>query len=610
VLREVREQLKRALTEARYLPKTIGLAQAASGRWMPIWLLLLLVQGLLPAFAVFLTKDIVDGLLTAIQSHSGWSAARPLLRPSILLAIITATLALVRGAATWLRNLQAELLQDHISHLIHAKSVAVSITFYDFPEFFDHLHRARDEARYRPVQLLESLGGLLQNGVTFIAVAAMLMTYGIWLPTLLLVSALPSLVVVLRNALRRRASKARTTPLERKAWYYDDILTGRETAAEVRMFDLGRHYSGAFQSIRCLLRAEQLVVVRREAIGELAAVSMGMCGLAAVAAWGITQAMRGLITAGALGMFYAALVQGQSVMRSLLMDAGMVYTNSLFLRNLFAFLALEPEAAQRKKSTAPALARVRRGIRFESVDFKYPGASRHALSGFCLDIPAGQTIALVGANGAGKTTVMKLLCRLYEPERGAMFLDGVDIREWTPADFRRSVSVLFQDPVRYAAKVHENIALGDLSHEPGRARVEMAARAAGAASVVSGFPQGYDTLLGKSFESGVELSGGEWQRIALARALLKPSPILLLDEPTSAMDSWAEIEWFDRLRQATAGRTIVIITHRFTTAMRADVIHVMEQGRIVESGSHEDLLALGGRYAYSWRRQTAEPVLT
>src|SRR5438552_12975504 len=272
-------------------------------------------------------------------------------------------------------------------------------------------------------------------------------------------------------------------------------------------------------------------------------------------------------------------------MRSLLMDAGMVYTNSLFLGNLFAFLALEPEAGETNK--AAVAVRPQMGIRFESVDFTYPGAARPALSGFCLSIRAGQTVALVGANGAGKTTVMKLLCRLYEPARGAIFVDGVDIREWSPAVFRRSVSVLFQDFVRYAGTVEQNVLLGDLTAHLDRTRLEKAVRAAGAYSIVDRLPEGCATLLGSWFESGVELSGGEWQRIALARALIKPSPILLLDEPTSAMDSWAEADWFDRLKEVAEGRTTVIITHRFTTATRADVIHVMDRCRIVEAGSHD-----------------------
>jgi ATP-binding cassette subfamily B protein len=243
------------------------------------------------------------------------------------------------------------------------------------------------------------------------------------------------------------------------------------------------------------------------------------------------------------------------------------------------------------------------GVRFEGLEFSYPGSSRAALSGFNLDVPAGKTVAIVGANGAGKSTVFKLLCRFYEPQAGRILIEGRPITERAPEEVRRSLSVLFQEPVRFSATVQESVALAASDEAPSLARVKAAMRGAGAEGLVERLPDRYDTLLGKEFENGTELSGGEWQRIALARALMRPVPIVLLDEPTSAMDSWAESEWFDRLRAATTGRTTIIITHRFTTAMRADVIHVMDAGRIVESGTHEDVVTA---YASSWARQSRD----
>jgi ATP-binding cassette subfamily B protein len=324
----------------------------------------------------------------------------------------------------------------------------------------------------------------------------------------------------------------------------------------------------------------------------------------------LSEALNGRITAGAMVMFYAAFVQGQAVMRSALSNAGQLFVNSLFLGDLFAFLALDTEAAPASRPRTLPASRLRRGIRFHNVDFRYPGSSRPALKDFSLEIPAGRTVAIVGPNGAGKSTVLKLLCRFYEQQSGVIVIDDEDIRTRTPSELRQSLSVLFQDPVRYSATVRESVALGDVASSRAGARIPAVVRAAGADEIVHRLPRHIDTLLGKEFDNGVELSGGEWQRVALARALLRDAPILLLDEPTSAMDSWAEIEWFDRLRRATAGRTIVIITHRFTTAMRADVIHVMDEGRVVESGSHQELLDLDGRYAYSWARQTGESTAT
>jgi ATP-binding cassette subfamily B protein len=247
------------------------------------------------------------------------------------------------------------------------------------------------------------------------------------------------------------------------------------------------------------------------------------------------------------------------------------------------------------------------GIRFQNVVFRYPGSERLALQDFNLSVSAGQVVAIVGANGAGKSTLIKLLCRFYDPDAGRIEVDGVDLRELALADLRRLITVLFQLPVPYHATVGQNIALGDLTAEPSATQIEGAARGAGAHEVIERLPHGYDTLLGKWFADGTELSEGERQRVALARAFLRRSQIVILDEPTSFMDSWAEAEWLERFRNLVEGRTAILITHRFTTALRADMIHVMDAGRIVESGTHKQLLAQGGLYAHSWTKQTQTP---
>ena len=571
--------------------------------------MLLLVQGLLPALLLYLTKQVVDALIAAINAEAGWSGAVPVVLPVALMGLVTLAGALTGVAATWVHELQAGLLQDHISGLIHAKSATVRMQFYDFPEFFDHLHRARQEAGYRPAQLLHALGALFRSGITLFAVAAVLVPHGGWvLPVVLLLSTAPSLCGVIVNSLRRQRWQHGATKLERRARYYDYALTARESAAETRAYHLTARFSQAYQTLRTRLRQGRLNLLRCEGVRELGGLLVGFGVVGVAAAWAMNEALTGRVTAGALAMFYAAFVQGQGAMRSALGGAGQLFANSLFLGHLFAFLELETEATSNHEDAPLRDARLRLtdSIRFEGVNFSYPGSPRAALSGLTLTVPAGKTVAIVGPNGAGKSTVFKLLCRFYDPQEGRILVDERDIAEPTPAEVRRSLSVLFQDPVRYSATVEESVALAETLEAPSPVRVRAAVHAAGAEAIVDQLPQGYDTLLGKEFETGTELSGGEWQRMALARALMRPAPILLLDEPTSAMDSWAEVEWFDRLREATVGRTTLIITHRFTTAMRADVIHVMDDGRIVESGSHEELVNAGGSYAFSWARQTRE----
>jgi ATP-binding cassette subfamily B protein len=289
-------------------------------------------------------------------------------------------------------------------------------------------------------------------------------------------------------------------------------------------------------------------------------------------------------------------------MGTLFENLGEIYSDSLFLSDLFEFLALKPQVTDPLQPTSFPVT-LQEGICFEQVTFHYPESEEAALCNFDLTIPAGRIVAIVGSNGAGKSTLIKLLCRFYDPDSGRILVDGIDLRRFSLRDLRRQITILFQEPVNYQSTFRENITLGDLSAANDPEQIKLAARAAGADKLLGGLPEQYETLLGKWFKGGTDLSVGEWQRLALARAYWRQAPILILDEPTSAMDPWAEHDWLQRFRQLAAGQTALIITHRFTTAMYADRIHVMEEGQIVESGSHAELLALGGRYAQSWQAQ-------
>jgi ATP-binding cassette, subfamily B, bacterial len=595
-------KLKRALGQLPYLPRALDLVWAAARRWTLAWAVLLVAQALLPVATVYLTRSLVDSLVAALGTGGAWQDIRPTLMLVTLMGGLLLLTELLGSARRWIRTAQAELAQDHINALIHQKSAAVDLGFYESPEYYDHLHRARVEASYRPVALLDSLGSLLQNAITLVAMGAVLLPYSFWLPVILLISTLPAFSVAVRYTLRQHQWRLCTTAEERRTWYYDWLLTSGETAAELRLFGLGAYFQSAYQTLRRRLRDERLQLARDQTLAELGAGAAALLITAAALGWMVWRALQGFASLGDLVLLYQAFNQGQRLMRSLLENIGQLYANILFLGHLFEFLALQPQVVDPPLSTPAPLA-LHEGIRFDHVTFRYPGSPRIALHDFTLTIPAGQIAAIVGLNGAGKSTVIKLLCRLYDPEAGRITLDGVDLRCLQIDELRHLITVLFQEPVHYNATVAQNIALGDLATAPSATKVQVAAQAAGADALIARLPQGYETLLGKWFIGGHELSVGEWQRLALARAFLRQAPVILLDEPTSAMDSWAEADWLERFRRLAAGRTVIIITHRFTTAMRADIIHVMAAGQIVESGRHQELLAHSGRYAQSWAAQ-------
>lgn len=588
-------------SQLRFLPRALRLVLSSVGNRGAIWLGLLCAQGLAPAAVVYLTRPLVDNLSAAIASPGDWARIGPTLAVAAAIGTVLVLGEICRSAADWVRTELAARVEDDVSALIHEKSTSVDLGFYESPDFHDHLHRARDEARYRPIALLENGGSLLQNAITLVAMAAILAPYGLWMSAALLASTLPALVVVLRFAVLQHRWRVRITGDERRACYYDWLMTAGDVAAELRLFRLGEGLRDAYRGLRARLRREHAALARNQAVAEVLAATLALAIAAACVAWMGWRAMRGQTTFGDVALFYFSFSQGQRLMRSLLAGVGQIYYNMLFLGNLFEFLDL-PAQVRDPVCPRPAPEPSRQGLdlRFDDVTFRYPGSSLVALRNFNLTVRAGQVAAIVGANGAGKSTVVKLLCRFYDPQAGRVELGGVDARDMALADVRSIVTALFQQPVHYNASAAENIAL---KGEAARAQIEAAARAAGAEEIIARLPHGYETLLGRWFEGGIELSVGEWQRLALARAFLRPSPVIVLDEPTSAMDSWAETDWMQRFRGLAAGRTAIIVTHRFTTAMQADVIHVMDQGRICESGSHARLVERDGPYARSWQAQ-------
>lgn len=596
------ERIAKFRTQFPYLLRVFALIWSVSRGWTLSWIALLALQGILPVAVVQLTRSVVDSVVAVINAGADPARLRNLALSGVAMGLVLLSQELLDSFSSYVRTAQSERVKDYINNIIFEKSATVDLAFYDSPEYFDYLHRATFDAGSRPIAILESSGALLQNGITLVSMALVLIPYGWWLPLALFVSTLPALFVVFQHKERFHRWSLETTKDERRSWYYHYTMTSRETAIELRLFALGDFFREHYRLLRDRLRTERLKLQRDQGFSETIAglLALLITGLAMV--WMILQIIGGAFSLGDLALFYAAFNQGQKLMRSLLSQVGEIYSNSLFLSDLFEFLELEPQVLD-PADPLPAKRALQQGISFKDVWFSYPAKEQPVVRGLNLEAPAGKMIAIVGPNGAGKSTLIKLLCRFYDPQRGSILLDGQDLRSFAVDELRQTITALFQEPVLFQETAARNIAFGNVRLEPDEGLVVEAARMAGADAVLEKYPQKYDTQLGLLFDKGVELSVGEWQRIALARAFYRNAPIIVLDEPTSAMDPWAEADWLKRFRKFTREHTSILITHRFTTAAYADIIYVMEDGRVVESGDHQELLARGGKYAESWREQ-------
>lgn len=562
--------------------RSVRLVGAVAPAWTIGWAALLVVQGLLPVAFVYLSKLLVDRLTDTVGGALTWATVAPVLTIAAAMAGLLLLTEIAQVSLGWLRTAQAELVQDHIRRMVHERSTTLDLACYESPKYHDRMHRARHEAAHRPIALLEGGGTLLQGTVTLVGMASLVLPYGPWVPVALMVSAIPAAYAVARNSRRYHRWWHQSTPTRRWTNYYDWLLTFSDFAAELRQYDVGQHFATMYQALRRRLRRQRVRLLKRETMTGLGASIASLLISGAAIGWMVWRTLAGLATLGDLVLFHQAFERGRKALRGWLSSAGQLYGDSLVVGSLFEFLDLVPHVVD-PPSPQPVPRTLAHGVTFDRITFCYPDSARPALEDFTLELPAGEIAALVGPNGAGKSTVLKLLCRFYDPQRGRIALDGIDLRHFRLRDVRRSLTVAFQRPVPYHATLHENIALGDLETEATRAVVEAAATAGGAAEVAARLPRGYDTLLSKWFAGGTDLSTGEWQRVALARSLLRRAPIVVLDEPTSAMDPWAEAAWMERLRALVEHRTVLLITHRLGVALRADVVHVMDHGRLVRS---------------------------
>ncbi len=600
--RLIDEKRKPSVRDTLRLGRALKLVWSVAPSWTVASVALTVVQGLLPLATVWLLKLIVDGVAEGVSGPDRGAAFRHVAVLIALAAAVGLATAVMRSLATMVDQALGQTVTDHVTDVIHSQSVAVDLEYYDSARYHDALYRAQQEAPFRPTSIVTNLTTTGQALVTLLSMAGLLLTLHWAVGLIILGAAIPGGAVRFMYSRKLFAWQRRRTEAERQSYYAHWLLIDSDHAKEIRLFGLGDRFRGWYRELRRQLRGELIRLAGRRSLAELgagAAAVVAVFGTFAYIAW---RAIQGTITVGLMVAYYQAFQTSLSSLQTVLSGLARLHEDNLFLSHLHDFLSLKPKVVEPTHPRRPPRP-VRRGIRFERVAFRYPTGDRPVLRDVTLEIPAGKTVALVGANGSGKTTLAKLLCRLYDPTEGSISLDGMDLREMSTVALRREISVLFQDFARYDLSAWENIRLGDIALSPGDERIAAAARLSGADRVIGGLPHGYDTVLGHSFEDGRELSMGEWQSLALARAFARDAQIVVLDEPTSALDAEAEYGLFTRFRRLVEGRTALLISHRFSTARMADCIYVLEDGAIVEGGTHEELVRRGGYYARAFETQ-------
>ncbi len=594
--------LRLKIQQTLRLERAFRLVWQSGPGWTLASIVLLVVQGLLPLLSIYLTKLVVDAVTTGLASPDKGAAFRQALLLIALAGLLTLVTALCSSIAELVRTMQAQVVTDHMQGILHAKAIKVDLESYENAQYYDALQRARQEAPFRPTRIVNGLAEFGQNGVSLLAMVGLLFSFHWGIPGILFIAAIPAVFVRLRYADKMYHWQRQRTSIERQAWYFSSMLTGDRYAKEIRLFDLGTLFMRRYRHLRQRLRQEILTIATSRSIANLGAEAIA--GLVVFGAYALIvyQTIQGILTIGDLVLYHQALKRGQSALQGMFSSLANLYENNLFLSNLYEFLDLEPKVVE-PLHPQPVPRPMRTGIAFDHVSFQYPSSTRKALEDITLTIRPGETVALVGENGSGKTTLIKLLCRLYDPSTGSITFDGIDLRQFETAALRREISVIFQDYAKYHLTAQENIWLGNIDLPPGHKRIATAALSAGADEVITKLPQGYETILGKWFETGEELSIGQWQKVALARAFLRDAQIIILDEPTSALDAKAEAEVFERFRQLVLGRTAILISHRLSTVKMADCVYVLENGKIVESGNHDELIQRGGTYARLFETQ-------
>jgi ATP-binding cassette subfamily B protein len=583
----------------RNIPPLLRLVRESAPAPVAFGLLFRLLGALVPIALLAVSKQILDGVQRkftggTLPEHFWWLVA--------LEFALAAAGAILGRATAFADTVLADRFTRHVSVRVMEHASQLDLASYEDPVFYDKLERARVQATDR-IYMIQAMGAMIQQLITAASLSAGILWFSPWLLLLLIAAVVPAFLGESHFAFQSYGLNIRQTPARRQLDYLRILGASKESAKELKLFGLSPFLTREYARLSNELYGQSLALARRRLIAGAALSLLSTAAYYGAFAYVIYRTVTGDLSWGTLQFLAGALAGASSNIQAVFSTMASIADQSLFLTDLIEFFKVQP-AIQSKPSAIPAPRPIREGFVFEDVSFVYPGTSRLVLDRLHLRLSRGERVALIGENGQGKTTIVKLLTRLYDPSSGRILLDGIDLREYSIEDLHREIGVIFQDFMRYEMTARRNIETGRIDNGSHHA-LESAARKSLASEVIARLPAGYDQLLGRRFEGGVDLSGGEWQKIALARGYLRDAQVLILDEPTAALDAQSEYQVFQRFAELTEGKIALLISHRFSTVRMADRIVVLEGGRIVEEGSHSHLIAKGGRYAALFELQAA-----
>jgi ATP-binding cassette subfamily B protein len=592
---------RQRLKALRNIPPALKIVWEAGPRVVASGIAFRIVAALIPLAILAVSRRIIDSIVAVIKNHSYISTAFWwLVALEFGLALLGTILARL---CDYCDGLLADRFTRHVSVRVMEHASRLDISSYEDPEFYNKLERARHQATDR-IGMVQAIGQLLQGAITAVALSVSILAFSPWLLLLLIAGVIPAFLGESHFAFLGYALNMRLTPTRRQLDYLRDLGASKESAKELKLFGLSGYLSSRYAQLADSIYLENVSLLKRRLRASSLFALLSTSAYYGAFAFVVYQTISGRLSVGTMVFLAGALSGASANIQQMFSIFSSIADQALFLTDLLDFFAVEPKVKSKPRAL-PAPRPIRQGFEFENVSFTYPGTSRLVLDGLSFRLHPGERVALVGENGQGKTTLVKLITRLYDPTAGRILLDGIDLREYDLEDLHSEIGVIFQDFMRYEMTSRQNISMGKIDDRGNFAGITAAARKSMAAQVIARLPLGYGQMLGRRFEGGVDLSGGEWQKIALARAYLRDSQLLILDEPTASLDARSEREVFERFSELTQAKMALLISHRFSTVRMADRILVLEDGKIAEDGRHDELITRGQRYSKMFELQAA-----